>query len=217
MMLTLKLAGMSLVEPELVLRVTEAWVELAGSGMTLVSCNRKLRGVDDYAGFFSAEGPQMLQVVMATRKRLRQADTACQKVAQQLEEADKDSFASLLELTTPEAFLTELSSEQVNDILAWKFAHLQESLATATKELSEETSVHLSGKGAATTSFQDLLATADGPHSWTAELKNDAAGLADFDCLYHAASLALFPVAPGRILKAFADKSTQEMRQRFHG
>ena len=185
--------------------LVEAWLDVASAGMTLVSCNAKIRGVEDYAQFFQGEGPQMLQVIVETRKRLLAKQAQCSVRASVGKDKEGD-FEKVLQLEVPEALLTELKSEKLDDILSWKFADIGRSLDAATSDLKEKTVQHLKSKGAPTEEWLELLASASGPHSWTFGL-GDAS---DLEALHSSASTALFPFAPGKLLKTFADTAAQE-------
>ena len=186
----------------------DGWLEVAGAGMTLVSCNAKIRGVDDEARFFENEGPQILQIVVETRKRLLAKQAYCEMLASTVSDDQKHIHEPLLQLAVPEAFLTELKSERLDDILSWKFAAVSESLRAAMTDLNEQATARMQSKRAPTYLWQDLLTSVRGPRSWTASLaEEEDPSTVSLEQLHAAATSALFPFAPGKLLKNFADQA----------
>ena len=208
MSLTHKLAHFSSEENrQCVLAAVEAWMDLSGAGMTLISVNKKMSGVDDYAAFWDGEGPQILQILVQTRKRLVSSQTRCSRAADAFTAGQiAEQFQHLLELEVPPAFLTELSNEKVNDIMAWKFTNLCEQLKTSAANLREDTVKYMVDKQAPTDRFEDMRAS--GEDSWSKGIAEDS----DFQKVYEIATRRLFPYAPGKLLKAFSEAAMEERR-----
>ena len=99
-------------DPELPVRLTRAWLDIASAGMTLISGNQNIKNVDDKEGFFaSAEGPAMLRAIVETRQRLLSAEAAKDKLLENLAAETQERHAQLLSIAVPPAYVTELSTE----------------------------------------------------------------------------------------------------------
>ena len=141
-------------DPELhntVKKLVDAWLELTAAGMTLISGNRKIQNLDDLDAFLNKDGLSVLKSIVATRSRLRQAQVtiedlvalALSRISFKRDEVKKNSdveemsvvvqipdnsLDSLLDLNMPEAFLTELKSDEFDDVVAFKAAALHKPL-----------------------------------------------------------------------------------------
>jgi len=172
-----------------VTKLIQHWMEVAAAGMTLISGNQKLKGVDDYAGFWKGDGQALVKTILNTRKRFTDTVEKIEAIVAGIDVGtSEDPFAQgfhhLLGLKAPPAMITELQSEKFDDAVSFRAAEL-------TNKLDNFKTMH----GFDTKGFANQQ-----ENSWKADIREDA----PLSQLQEAAQVTLMKL-PGKAMKDAVD------------
>ena len=205
-----------------VLKVVQAWTELAAAGSTLVQGNQELKkaALAKFAkaernpqsdGWLLEKGVSVMQQVVAARGRLQKAinsvEGAVKETRQGLEQdgsdvADTEGLESLLALEVPNAFVSELQVECMDDLVSKAAAMHTQSLKKEMESFKTKAAELNVSKGGYDTDDYFTSLSQDGDNYWADGLTSDCGKT--IEEVYQIGQSTILTWLPGRVMKAFS-------------
>lgn len=119
------------------------WIELIGIVVSLISANNKIAGIaisgdEGMTAFFQQNGIEKLIYIKNLRKKISGLSDKIESIGQDISKGEDHPLAPLAEIGIPQAFITELQRESMDDVCSFACSQKSRALEALVHAFAQE-------------------------------------------------------------------------------